>query len=75
MLKKCSNLKLLEKAIIKNVELEEKKKFKLFHLGVLPGKEILCKFKSPFGSPIAYQVDGCVVALRVEDARKIEVEV
>ena len=51
------------------------KKFKLFHLGVLPGKEIWCKFKSPFGSPIAYQVDGCVFALRREDAMNIEVEV
>ena len=57
------------------VSLEEMKKFKLYHLGVLPGKEIWCKFKSPFGSPIAYQVDGCVFALRREDAMNIEVEV
>ena len=75
MKKKCSDLKILEKGIIQEVSLEEMKKFKLFHLGVLPGKEIWCKFKSPFGSPIAYQVDGCVFALRREDAMNIEVEV
>lgn len=75
MKKKCSDLEILEKGIIQEVSLEEMKKFKLFHLGVLPGKEIWCKFKSPFGSPIAYQVDGCVFALRREDAMNIEVEV
>ena len=75
MLKKCSDLKVLEKGIIQEVSLDEKKKFKLFHLGVLPGKEIWCKFYSPFGSPIAYQVDGCVFALRKKDAKKIEVDV
>ncbi|HIQ93779.1 TPA: ferrous iron transport protein A [Candidatus Ventrenecus stercoripullorum] len=75
MLKRCSDLKILEKGIIQEVSLDEKKKFKLFHLGVLPGKEICCKFRSPFASPIAYQVDGCVFALRKEDAKKIEVDV
>lgn len=74
MKKKCSDLKILEKGIVRTVGLEEKKKFKLFHLGVLPGKEICCKFQSPFGSPMAYQVDGCVFALRREDAKRIEVE-
>lgn len=75
MKKKCSDLEIFGKGIIRTVSLDEKKKFKLFHLGVLPGKEICCKFKSPFGSPIAYQVDSCVFALRLQDAEKIEVEV
>ena len=75
MLKRCSDLKIYTYIYFQEVSLDEKKKFKLFHLGVLPGKEICCKFRSPFASPIAYQVDGCVFALRKEDAKKIEVDV
>lgn len=75
MQKKLSDLKVLEKGRIKEIHLEEPKQFKLTHLGVLKNANITCKFKSPFHNPIAYQINGCVFAMRKNDAEKIEVEV
>ena len=71
---KCSELQVGKKAKIKKIDLDEKKQIKLFHLGVIPGEDIICKFKSPFHTPIAYQIKGCVFAIREEDAALIEVE-
>ena len=71
---KCSELKIGEKARIKKIYLEEQKQAKLFHLGLIEEEEITCKFKNPFYSPIAYQIKGCVFAMRKEDADQIEVE-
>lgn len=75
MKKKCSELKENEEGIIKNICLDERKKFRLLHLGAMPNAKIICKVKSPFGSPIAYQIHSCVFALRREDAERVEVEV
>lgn len=75
MQKKLSDLKAQEEGIIKSIHLEEPKQFKLIHLGVLKKAKITCKFKSPFQNPIAYQINGCVFAMRKKDAEKIEVEV
>ena len=71
---KCSELSIGEQAIIKRIDLDERKKAKLFHLGLMKGAKITCKFKSPFKSPIAYQINGCVFAIRECDASLIEVK-
>ena len=71
---KCSELQIGEKGIFKNIWLDEVKKAKLFHLGLVKGALITCKFKSPFKTPIAYQINGCVFAMRDTDASCIEVE-
>ena len=70
---RCSELKIGEKAIIQEIHLEKQKQAKLFHLGLIEEEEITCKFKNPFHSPIAYQIKGCVFAIRKEDADQIEV--
>ena len=44
---------------------------RLRDLGFLPGSKIACVLKSPSGSPVAYAVKGAVLALRVEECRKI----
>jgi ferrous iron transport protein A len=43
-------------------------------LGLLPGTAIKAVLKSPLGNPIAYDVRGSILALRLEDASKIMVE-
>ena len=40
-------------------------------LGLLPGAEVLCLMKGPFGSPAAYLVRGAAAALRQEDAARV----
>lgn len=71
---KCNELEIKEKGKIKKIFLDEQKQAKLFHLGLTPNEEIICKFKSPFKDPIAYQIKGCIFAIRNEDAALIEVE-
>jgi len=75
MLKKCSELGVNEGGIVKKIHLEEPKQFKLMHFGLLKNSKIICVGKSSLGSPIAYQINGCVFAMRTVDAEEIEVEV
>lgn len=43
-------------------------------LGLINGTEVIGLSKSPSGDPIAYLIRGAVIALRSEDASKIQVE-
>ncbi len=45
---------------------------KLLEMGILPGKLIRYSFKAPFGDPIAVQISGCVLSLRLDEAKLIE---
>lgn len=47
---------------------------RLEDLGLIPGAPLKCLHKSPSGSPAAYDIQGCVIALRQEDTEKIWVE-
>jgi ferrous iron transport protein A len=47
---------------------------KLMEMGLVVGKEIEVLFKAPFGDPIAIDVQGYVLALRLDEARLIEVQ-
>ena len=42
-------------------------------MGFIKGNEISCVRKNFLGSPIAYQVEGSVVALRKNDAKMVGV--
>ncbi|MEM9673667.1 MAG: FeoA family protein [Bacteroidota bacterium] len=46
---------------------------KLMEMGVLPGKTVHFNFKAPLGDPIAVQVAGYQLALRVEEAELVKV--
>jgi DtxR family Mn-dependent transcriptional regulator len=47
---------------------------RLLDLGVTPGAIIERAFTSPLGEPTAYRVRGALIALRVDQARDIEIE-
>jgi len=47
---------------------------RLLDLGLLPGTTIRALMKSPLGDPIAYDIRGSILALRLEDALKIVVD-
>jgi Fe2+ transport system protein FeoA len=47
---------------------------KLMEMGLVIGKELRVLFKAPFGDPIAIDVHGYVLSLRLDEARLIEVE-
>ncbi len=47
---------------------------KLLEMGLVVGKEISVLFKAPFGDPIAIDVQGYVLSLRLDEADLIDVE-
>ena len=47
---------------------------RLLELGLIPGQTLLRRWTAPAGSPIAYEAQGMVVALRARDARNILVQ-
>lgn len=47
---------------------------KLMEMGLVKGKEIKVLFKAPFGDPIAIDVHGYILSLRLDEAGLIEVE-
>ena len=46
---------------------------KLMEMGLLPGKAVRFNFKAPFGDPIAVQVAGYQLSLRLDEADLVEV--
>lgn len=49
-------------------------KAKLMEMGLIHGKEIRILFKAPFGDPIAIDVHGYILSLRLDEAGLIEVD-
>ncbi|GAA0269004.1 FeoA family protein [Cryptosporangium japonicum] len=46
---------------------------RVMDLGLLPGAEVTAHLPSPLGDPTAYLVRGCLIALRRDQARLIQV--
>jgi ferrous iron transport protein A len=66
-------LKKGEKAIIKDFDIEVIP-LKLLEMGCLPGSEVELLQIAPFGDPLYLDINGSHVAIRIETAREIEVE-
>ena len=62
-----------EKVQIKNI-LDSSFSNKLIELGFIAGQTIEVVFSAPFGDPIAIELNGSVLSLRLEEAATIEVE-
>ncbi|PWB28362.1 ferrous iron transport protein A [Flavobacterium sp. HTF] len=67
------SLKKGEKAIIKDFDIELIP-LKLLEMGCLPGSEVELLQIAPFGDPLYLDINGSHVAIRIETAREIEVE-
>lgn len=59
---------------IKELHFEGVLRRRMRELGMVEGTKIRGLFCSPFGNPTAYRVRGTVLAVRTEDAEKIEIE-
>ena len=66
-------LKKGEKAIIKDFDIDLIP-LKLLEMGCLPGSVVELLQIAPFGDPLYLDINGSHVAIRVETAREIEVE-
>jgi ferrous iron transport protein A len=47
---------------------------KLLEMGLYTGKEVRVLFRAPFGDPIAVDVDGYVLSMRLDEARLVQIE-
>lgn len=68
------SLKKGEKAIIKDFDIESVP-LKLLEMGCLPGNEVELLQIAPFGDPLYLNINGSHLAIRIETAKKIEVEI
>ncbi len=62
-----------DKAIIKDFDIDQVP-LKLLEMGCLPGNSVEVLQIAPFGDPLYLDINGSHVAIRVETAREIEVE-
>lgn len=68
-----STIQLGQSVIISSIE-ESFLKPKLMEMGLVKGKEITVLFKAPFGDPIAIDVQGYILSLRLDEAALIQVD-
>lgn len=67
-----SDLKIGEKAIILDVNIEEIP-LKLIEMGCLPGNEIQLLQIAPLGDPLYYNINDSHVAIRKETAQEVTI--
>ena len=67
-------LKKGEKAIIKDFDVDAVP-LKLLEMGCLPGNVVELLQIAPFGDPLYLNINGSHVAIRVETAKEIEVDI
>ena len=72
-MKRLSRLPLRQKAKVVGIA-ESELKPKLLEMGLYAGKEVEVLFKAPFGDPIAVDISGYVLSMRLSEAKLIEVE-
>lgn len=69
-----ANLKKGDKAIIIDFDIDAIP-LKLLEMGCLPGNQVELLQIAPFGDPLFLNINGSHLAIRIETARKIEVEI
>ncbi|SEJ73176.1 ferrous iron transport protein A [Cyclobacterium xiamenense] len=47
---------------------------RMMEMGILPGKQIRLFKKAPFKGPMAFLIDGNIIALRIEEAALIQLK-
>lgn len=71
---KLSEINVNKKFILKNIDFHGIKKRRLYDLGFIPGQVIEKMYDSVFKNPSCYKIKDTFIALRKEDAYKIEVD-
>lgn len=62
-----------EQSVIERIE-ESPYSINFLEIGLLPGKQISVVQKAPFGGPIAFLVEGHMIALRRTEAELIKIQ-
>lgn len=62
-------------AKVKGLLAEGSVRRRFLDLGLIQGTQIQALHKSPSGDPVAYDIRGTVIALRLKEAAKITIEI
>ena len=73
-MKKLSDLKIGEKAVVTVVNGEGAVRRRLFDMGITPGAEVYLRKKAPLGDPIEIAIRGYELTLRKAEANYVEVK-
>ena len=68
------DLKIGQSGVISQVGGEGPLRLRFLDMGLIPGTRVLLQKIAPMGDPIEIRVRGYELTLRLEDARKIELE-
>ncbi len=71
---KLTQLKIGKTGRVKAVNLIESKRARLIEMGLREGVKIRLLRKAPFSDPIEIKINSFCLAIRREDAKKIEIE-
>ena len=74
MIQNISHLTIGQKAVIKDFDINNIP-LKLLEMGCLPGNVVEVVQIAPFGCPIYLNINDCHLAIRIETAAAIEVEI
>ena len=75
MLKKLSEFKIGDTALVKKVEGDGRIRRRLFDMGVTPGAEVYLRKKAPLGDPLEITLRGYELTLRKDEAQLVVLEV
>jgi len=69
-----SKLKEGKEATVEDIYGNDNMRRRLQDLGLIKGAKVFCVLKSPLGDPIAYQIQGAVIAIRKEDSSCVQIK-
>lgn len=72
-MKSAKDLKIGEKAVIKDIDNSHPSSHRILEMGFTPGQEIELINKSLFNDPVAISVRGTVIAIRLNEAACIKI--
>ncbi len=64
-------LEIGQKCLVTDLHATSTQRRRMLDLGLVPGTYVQALHKSPSGDPVAYYIRGSVIALRLEDAKKV----
>jgi ferrous iron transport protein A len=73
MSSKLSEIKIGNSATVTTIT-DSSIRLKLMEMGLLPGKSVTVLFRAPLGDPIAIDVNGYILSLRLNEAAMILVD-
>lgn len=68
-----SKIKVGQHAVIRSLH-DSVLKVKMMEMGLIEGKKLTLLFKAPFGDPLAFDVEGYTLSLRLDEADLVDVE-